>query len=118
MHRLKNIISLTILLVLNFGLAAGQGTIDLDNFELRSLREDISHYHFSGSKPFSDPQNIHIISLPLESLKSEFKLDVIDSFTEYFNEIKSFCENYLFSQTIKDYYSLKALITESLPFVK
>ena len=50
-------------------------------------------------------------------LKSEFKLDVIDSFTEYFNEIKSFCENYLFSQTIKDYYSLKALIIDELKLI-
>ncbi len=47
-------------------------------------------------------------------LKSEFKLEVLDSFTEYFNEIKPFCENYLFSQTKKDYYFLKALIIDEL----
>ncbi len=47
-------------------------------------------------------------------LKSEFKLEVLNSFTEYFNEIKLFCENYLFSQTKKDYYSLKTVIIDEL----
>ncbi len=70
----KIIVFLTFLIILNLSPAIGQGIIDLDNFELRSLREDISHYHFSGSKPFSDPQNIHIISITLESLKSKYHL--------------------------------------------
>lgn len=50
-------------------------------------------------------------------LKSEFKLEVLNSFTEYFNEIKTFCENYLFSQTKKDYYSLKTVIIEELKLI-
>jgi len=50
-------------------------------------------------------------------LKSEFKLEVLNSFTEYFNEIKPFCENYLFSQTKKDYYYLKAVIIEELKLI-
>ena len=50
-------------------------------------------------------------------LKSEFKLEVLNSFTDYFNEIKPFCENYLFSQTKKDYYSIKAVIIEELKLI-
>jgi len=50
-------------------------------------------------------------------LKSEFKLEVLNSFTEYFNEIKPFCENYLFSQTKMDYCSLKAVIIEELKLI-
>ncbi len=50
-------------------------------------------------------------------LKSEFKLEVLNSFTDYFNEIKPFCENYLFSQTKKDYYSIKAVIIDELKLI-
>ncbi|GAJ01687.1 unnamed protein product, partial [marine sediment metagenome] len=50
-------------------------------------------------------------------LKSEFKLEVLDSFAEYFNEIKPFCENSLFSQTKKDYYSLKTVIIDELKLI-
>ncbi|MBA7637344.1 hypothetical protein ES703_44987 [subsurface metagenome] len=50
-------------------------------------------------------------------LKSEFKLEVLNSFTEYFNEIKPLCENYLFSQTKKDYYSLKTVIIDELKLI-
>jgi hypothetical protein len=50
-------------------------------------------------------------------LKSEFKLEVLNSFTEYFNEIKPFCEDFLFSQTKKDYYSLKSVIIDELKLI-
>jgi len=50
-------------------------------------------------------------------LKSEFKLEVLNSFTEYFNEIKPFCENFFFSQTKKDYYFLKAVIIDELKLI-
>jgi len=50
-------------------------------------------------------------------LKSEFKLEVLNSFTEYFNEIKPFCENYLLSLTKKDYYSLKKAIIDELKLI-
>ena len=50
-------------------------------------------------------------------LKSEFKLEVLNSFTGYFNEIRAFCENYLFSQTKKDYYSLKTIIIDELKLI-
>jgi hypothetical protein len=50
-------------------------------------------------------------------LKSEFKPEVLNSFTEYFNEIKLFCENYIFSQTKKDYYFLKTIIIDELKLI-
>jgi len=50
-------------------------------------------------------------------LKSEFKLEVNNSFLDYFNDIKAFCENYLFSQSKKDYFSLKQAITNELKLI-
>ena len=52
-----------------------------------------------------------------EFLKSEFKLDVNNSFSDYFNGIKSFCENYLFSHSKKNYFSLKQAITNELKLI-
>ena len=52
-----------------------------------------------------------------EFLKSEFKLEVNNSFLDYFNDIKAFCENYLFSQSKKDYFSLKQAITNELKLI-
>ncbi len=52
-----------------------------------------------------------------EFLKSEFKLDVNNSFSDYFNDIKAFCENYLFSHSKKDYFSLKQAITNELKLI-
>lgn len=76
MLRPKIIVFLTFLIIFDFGHAIGQGTIDLDNFEIRSFGKDITHYHISGSELFSDSQNIHIISITLESLKSKYTLDI------------------------------------------
>ena len=50
-------------------------------------------------------------------LKSEFKLEVNNSFLDYFNDIKAFCENYLFSQSKKDYFALKQAITNELKLI-
>jgi len=52
-----------------------------------------------------------------EFLKSEFKLEVNNSFLDYFNDIKAFCENYLFSQSKKDYFALKQAITNELKLI-
>ena len=52
-----------------------------------------------------------------EFLKSEFKLDVNNSFSDYFNVIKSFCENYLFSHSKKNNFSLKQAITNELKLI-
>ena len=52
-----------------------------------------------------------------EFLKSEFKLEVNNSFSDYFNDIKAFCENYLFSHSKKDYFSLKHAITNELKLI-
>jgi len=37
---------------------------------------EVEHQHISGKRGFSEKQNIHIISIPLESLKTEYSLDL------------------------------------------
>ncbi|MHA1344620.1 MAG: hypothetical protein ACTSQG_11575, partial [Promethearchaeota archaeon] len=75
--------------------------------EILRIKNSISNLKSDGTKS----QEIE------DFLKSEFKLEVLNSFSEYFNEIKPFCENYLFSQTKKDYYFLKALIIDELKLI-
>ncbi|GAG78665.1 unnamed protein product, partial [marine sediment metagenome] len=52
-----------------------------------------------------------------EFLKSEFKVDVFNSYLEYYNEIKLFSESYLFSGSNKEYFSLKQEILNELKLV-
>ena len=52
-----------------------------------------------------------------EFLKSEFKLEVYNSFSDYLNDIAAFSENYLFSHSKKDYFSLKQAITNELKLI-
>jgi len=52
-----------------------------------------------------------------EFLKSEFKVDVFNSYLEYYNEIKLFSESYLFSGSNKEYFSLKQEIIGELKLV-
>lgn len=77
-------------------------------------KEEISNIKNSISRLKSDNTKSQEME---DFLKSEFKLEVLNSFNEYFNEIKHFCENYLFSQKKKDYYSLKALIIDELKLI-
>ncbi|MFX0074357.1 MAG: hypothetical protein ACFE96_02870, partial [Candidatus Hermodarchaeota archaeon] len=50
-------------------------------------------------------------------LKSEFKLELNKSFSDYFTDIKVFSEKYLFSKSKKDYYSLKQAIMNELKLI-
>jgi len=52
-----------------------------------------------------------------EFLKSEFKIDVFNLYSEYYNEIKLFSESYLFSDSNKEYFSLKQEIINELKLV-
>ncbi len=52
-----------------------------------------------------------------EFLKSEFKVDVFNSYSEYYNEIKLFSEFFLFSGSNREYFSLKQEIISELKLV-
>jgi len=52
-----------------------------------------------------------------EFLKSEFKIDVFNSYSEYYNEIKKFSESYLFSESKRDNFSLKQEIKSELKLI-
>ncbi|MHA1391162.1 MAG: hypothetical protein ACTSQT_02825 [Promethearchaeota archaeon] len=52
-----------------------------------------------------------------EFLKSEFNIDAFNSYSEYYNEIKIFCESYLFSVSDREYFSLKQEIISELKLV-
>ena len=52
-----------------------------------------------------------------EFLKSEFKIDVFNSYSEYYTEIKKFSESYLFSSSDREYFSLKQEIISELKLV-
>ena len=49
-----------------------------------------------------------------EFLTNEFKIDVINLYSKYYKEIVSFSENYLFSGSERDYFSLKQEILSEL----
>ncbi len=50
-------------------------------------------------------------------LKDEFKLEVINSFSEYFSNIKTFSEKNLVSHSKKEFFSLKQAITTELKLI-
>ncbi|NVM16079.1 MAG: hypothetical protein HWN80_00080 [Candidatus Lokiarchaeota archaeon] len=50
-------------------------------------------------------------------LKTEFKLEVINSFSDYFSNIKIFSEKYLVSHSKKEFFSLKQAITNELKLI-
>jgi len=50
-------------------------------------------------------------------LRSEFKIDVFNSYSEYFTEIRKFSESYLFSGSIGEYSSLKQEIINELKLI-
>ncbi len=52
-----------------------------------------------------------------EFLKSEFKIDVFNSYSEYYTEIKKFSESYLFPSSDREYFSLKLEIINELKVV-
>jgi len=62
----------------------------------------------------SEHQDSHEID---EILKSEFKIDIFNSYSEYYNEIKRFSESYLFSSSNREYFSLKQEIISELKLV-
>jgi len=49
-----------------------------------------------------------------EFLKTEFNLELIESFSEYFSNIKIFCEKYLIPDSKKNFISLKQAILKEL----
>ncbi|MBY8981136.1 MAG: hypothetical protein KGD72_12155 [Candidatus Lokiarchaeota archaeon] len=62
----------------------------------------------------SEHQDSHEID---DFLKSEFKIDVFKSYSEYYNEIKLFSESYLFSGSNREYFSLKQEIISELKLI-
>lgn len=62
----------------------------------------------------SEKVNSHEID---EFLESEFEIDVFNSYSEYYNEIKRFSESYLFSGSKRDNFSLKQEIFSELKLV-
>lgn len=50
-------------------------------------------------------------------IESEFKIEIIKSFSDYFSDIKVFSEKYLFSRSKKDYFSLKQAIQNELKLI-
>jgi len=52
-----------------------------------------------------------------EFLKSELKLDINTLFTSYFNDVKTFSEEFLFTRSKKDYSSLKQAIMSELKLI-
>ena len=50
-------------------------------------------------------------------LKTEFKVEVINSFSDYYSNIKVYSEKYLFSHSKKDYFSLKQAIKNELKVI-
>jgi hypothetical protein len=53
----------------------------------------------------------------IDFLESEFKLEVNQSFSDYFTDIKVFSEKYLFSKSKKDFFSLKQAIMNELKLI-
>ena len=54
----------------------GQTKTDLSGFRQDPPSESIEHYHISGDNLYYKDQNIHIIALPLQTLKSKYSLDL------------------------------------------
>ena len=52
-----------------------------------------------------------------EFLKVEFKLELINAYSEYFSNIKTFSEKYLVSHHSKEFFSLKQAITNELKLI-
>jgi len=52
-----------------------------------------------------------------EFLKSEFEIDVFNSYSEYYSEIKIFSESYLYSGSDREYFSLKQEILSELKLI-
>jgi len=52
-----------------------------------------------------------------EFLKSEFKIEVFNSYSKYYNEVKIFSESYLLSDSSRDNFSLKQEIINELKLV-
>ncbi|MFX0010306.1 MAG: hypothetical protein ACFE9R_08330 [Candidatus Hermodarchaeota archaeon] len=50
-------------------------------------------------------------------LKSEFKMDIIEEYSRYFNEVKQFLEENLMIKSSNDYYFLKSTIYNELEFI-
>ena len=50
-------------------------------------------------------------------LKNEFKIEVFNSFSEYFTNVKIFSEKYLISSSKKEFFSLKQAITNELKLI-
>jgi hypothetical protein len=77
-------------------------------------KDEISRVKNKITKLKSDKTKSQELS---EFLKSEFKLEVNESFSDYFSNIKVFSEKYLFSHSKKDYFFLKQTIKEELKLI-
>ena len=65
-----------------------------------------------------DIQSGEIKDQTLEDLlKSEFKVEIIEEYSKYFNEIKQFLEDYLMIKSNIDYYFLKSTIYNELELI-
>ena len=72
----------------------------------------------SVKKKLTTIKSEHIDSDELdEFLKSEFKIDVFNSYLEYYTEIKNFSESYLFSGSKREKVSLKQEILSELKLI-
>ena len=61
-------------------------------------------------------ENINSLEID-DFVKSEFKIDIFNSYSKFYNEIKIFSESYLFSDLKTDHFSLKQEIISELKLV-
>ncbi len=77
-------------------------------------KDEISRVKNSITKLKSDDTKSQELN---DFLKSEFKLGDIDSFSEYFSNIKTFSEKYLVSHSKLEFFSLKLAIVNELKLI-
>ena len=92
------ILTLAIIGLLNVQQVCGQNKLLFENYQqkpvldkkwLVSTENDIEHYHIRGKKDLPAVQNIHILAIPLEDLKSKYNLDIAWS-----DSIKHTCSSF------------------------
>ncbi|MBY8986938.1 MAG: E3 ubiquitin protein ligase [Candidatus Lokiarchaeota archaeon] len=77
-------------------------------------KDDILRVKNSITKLISDKTKSQELD---DFLKNQFKLEVINSFADYFSNIKTFSEKYLVSHSKKEFFSLKQAITTELKLI-
>ena len=86
------ILALAIIGLSNTQQVCGQNKLLLENYRQNLSENEFKHFHITEANNNPDPQNIHIISIPLESLKSKYHLNLVwsDSIKQ---TTSSFAEN-------------------------